>query len=1795
MASLEDFNSYVYETTKKYHGTGYDYGNKNPDSGGVDCSGWVSRLFTDAGVPLKGSAAELAETAFNRGKLSTGSKVGPGELVFSSGQKHAEKRWGGVGHVGITVQDPKTGQLYVSEARSSSGVSLTPIAEWYERFPQSQNAPVMDTVEAGKRPTYKLPNIPGKQFIGRAIEDLAQRGVNVYQTADTIAQKAVSPIYRLADVLTGRDISGEAQRQNVQKYDRIQRSVPQFEGYGTGTWDKIQQMAGSFAPLAAEMAALYPLGGTAASGFTNPIMKHLMQQTVPWALEGAINTPEDPGKGVTHGAGIGSLFAAAPGGRIVHPLAMGAIGTGLSAYQNPEAEMEDHLLSGGFMGLLGALGQLKGGGTGRNPLYQGKNWRPSAESTPRLQDVMPPPPPDAGSVGGAAASGLRYGERYGPVEQSRYSPYGEVSDAAAPGVTDMLQAQRAESIRRNFQQGPAQANVPPATVEYGPGRGDTLYNELPRWRGSSFSDMPPEDVVRLEAQLSGQQRESVARRMGQTPALQEGLRYAPESGPIDVPLQESPGWQQNVTRENLGAYQHMRMGEPSSKVAPPPAGPAGRKPPWISQEEWDNALANWRADDAAKATAKNQAVINSPKHETPAKDPLFGQLVTAVDTKNIPEAYHIMRDMAQVYDKQSMLHAIDSGTLLTKLTELELGRVGEKNLQIKGVLGKQKTISALLDKAAAGEPMPQTWQEWHVVEKVVQNAKGQPRTVKELVPRFVEYTKDGYNVYGIPVEETNATTIRAGNAPGAEVPGPVSPETPVAPVEGEVAAAQGRPADAAANKVKKGKKTAIETQVEDAITAEQQVADSQLPPAPPNMVAERVVPGAGVIDKKTGKVKSVTPDRVCRYTIEQHPQDPKTIIMRRSDHDAETGGLVNDGPIFSATSVEELAGKIARSNDPGLKMNLDKREAGRILQQMDPKADLQYFYSGLPLPVPERVYKAIDNMWNHLKQWNMPDDKGPLAGFTEKDMWRATKFLRLPYWVAKQHPEFARYRDIVFGWMERKQQVWGDCVQKAELFMLDPQGRLDPQMRLNVERALLAGDQLGCRVRNLPEAEAQSTLQQWRQQLEATLHPTEYEAYMGVRDALDHLHKEVRTTLSDAGLKDSEVSKILRSAGFQFEYFPHRWAKGKFYAIAHDPQTGEPIMRSTANSKTELRDLYRDMQARYGAENVKWGKNVNMPEETFMHINPEHSARIAQAAVDRLEGLTPARKAEIFTAIGDTIRGRGFGQHFISRSNAQGFEMTNLRDVLNQTFHGGGGYLGKIQAAPELYRMVNWIDANKKPNLYAYGDKLVGDLLKNTSNFEQGVRYLRAAAFHWYLGANVKSAAVNLSQNLTTFAPYMSKYSKGMKRKVGAGMKDIAADYEAYKTLRDGGGPANFKTLTAEENQAMTDLFRTGAFNSMLMEEMSGALANQVTGITNDVLKASGWLFGNAEHYNRMGAGLTAYRVFRQEMGKPHEVAVTMARDAIFDTHFAIGKFNLPEFARGSDFGALVRSTGYQFKNFVHNYVELMAHMARDNKKGFAQAAATMAVLGGAGAVPIVRELLDGYKAWTGEDPLNALDKDSALYTFSRFGLPGFAGVDVSGSLALDVIPRGDTLGDTALSIIFGPAYGVAEQMQKAYKHNQLGSSNLRIVEEMAPTAPRNFMRAYREAHGITNMRGQEVWNPNTFQQEKLSPGEALAQGLSFRPTSTAMRMDADQQLRRAEGTHRDVQDSLASRFTSALKRGDSAEISAVIGEVEKYNALATAQGKPPIDLQKSIENRMKPAVVKKRWWEYRSNLGTGG
>jgi peptidoglycan hydrolase-like protein with peptidoglycan-binding domain len=149
----------AYELTKQFDHVKYGFGDKKPESGAVDCSGWVVRLanqsmaeinekagrdvFTKADQFSPGfdHAAGIIQKASERsGTLMSGKEITANSLREGMiiGEDNGAKGWdrgrfNGIDHITMVVRDPTDGQLKVSQSRSGEGVEMIPLQGYLDR------------------------------------------------------------------------------------------------------------------------------------------------------------------------------------------------------------------------------------------------------------------------------------------------------------------------------------------------------------------------------------------------------------------------------------------------------------------------------------------------------------------------------------------------------------------------------------------------------------------------------------------------------------------------------------------------------------------------------------------------------------------------------------------------------------------------------------------------------------------------------------------------------------------------------------------------------------------------------------------------------------------------------------------------------------------------------------------------------------------------------------------------------------------------------------------------------------------------------------------------------------------------------------------------------------------------------------------------------------------------------------------------------------------------------------------------------------------------------------------------------------------------------------------------------------------------------------------------------------------------------------------------------------------------------------------------------------------------------
>jgi hypothetical protein len=355
-----------------------------------------------------------------------------------------------------------------------------------------------------------------------------------------------------------------------------------------------------------------------------------------------------------------------------------------------------------------------------------------------------------------------------------------------------------------------------------------------------------------------------------------------------------------------------------------------------------------------------------------------------------------------------------------------------------------------------------------------------------------------------------------------------------------------------------------------------------------------------------------------------------------------------------------------------------------------------------------------------------------------------------------------------------------------------------------------------------------------------------------------------------------------------------------------------------------------------------------------------------------------------------------------------------------------------------------------------------------------------------------------------------------------------------------------------------------------------------------------------AERLNRISLGLAAYRVAfnegvdfktidhvkytKKDTKGNQAAAIEFANKIIYDAHFPYGKHNLPSGMRGGTVRKIIRS-GYTFRTFSHYYLNTVANLLFQQgwapRVAIAHSLRNIILVGGLRSFPFFAALtslaywlLDKDDEDVITDIRAGLPKDW-MKDIVTYGLPGVAGIDMSGSISIE-IPRN-------MKDIVGVPYSVGEDSFNAYKSWQSGQK-FRAMSEL-PITPQVLRNAARGldlyVYGQTTRGGKAITKPTETKPRKLSGARAIQRGVfGFQPTQLSKGYAAYQASGKPLKKLTKKKRYFADRYTNALRKGDGSE-KIVEKELREYNQKMKEMGKlyMMVDPSAMIESRFKPGI----------------
>jgi|GEM_PF-2064235 len=837
------------------------------------------------------------------------------------------------------------------------------------------------------------------------------------------------------------------------------------------------------------------------------------------------------------------------------------------------------------------------------------------------------------------------------------------------------------------------------------------------------------------------------------------------------------------------------------------------------------------------------------------------------------------------------------------------------------------------------------------------------------------------------------------------------------------------------------------------------------------------------------------------------------------------------------------------------------------------------------------------------------------------DLSLAERLFKLPHWVAKDHAGFAKVYDRQLRRVEERSAALKATLEQVPLlFDGDASKRLGQKEQEQLAAMIWKWD--GKQIGPLNAIEKFNVVDQtvngrdvlelnpdyqkkFRAWLREQPEPERVKQAFGqVREALDAAFLRAYNKMAAmSDLADTDLEIYRTEFGNIHNYFPHQ-RTGKYFVVAKvgketvfrkhfDVPFGSSVREEWAKIVAEHRKDFPDATWEDPREAQK------LPDDILgAPIDPEAMEQIISAAASRLGDSEQAERVRstLLSGVADVLKARGFGAHGIHRQNIPGFETQDVKGVLYSYMAGLNGWLTKMEAAADFARALGKIDASASPRLWEYAAQYTKDMLRNSDQIDRITGNIKSVAFAWYLGGNIKTAVVNLTQNAVVGVPRLQQYV------TGGGTHWLKSAMDTIGLTYSGKGLHGAKKLTAEEAAMLQELYGNSVITDAYMEEIRGQIsASPSLRMWERFTRLLGWPMSKVEIFNRASLALAAYRAARvgafktkalKEYGlepgqkMTHEQARDFAAMLVRDTHFEYGRGNQPEFLRSNVAGRMI-SPVFTFRSFGANILNLwwraLLYEGKEGRAFVAKSLGATVALGGLTAFPFYATLAALCAAASGDDEdwtakiRNALPANNLLRDVACYGLPSLLGVNIGGSLRMETpftegMKRGETFKEAmteSLGDLLGIPYDLAVNKPSKFLEARRFGADYRAVEALVPTFVANIMQAWRlTTEGQTTMRGRPINSPGQPGARKLSTGEAFGKALGFQPTSSTKSYEAYAVEKRRTSMRSDRIDDFTNQALDDLEsKGRPYMMRELHKKLQAWNKEMEAEGKPAMKI----------------------------
>lgn len=759
----------------------------------------------------------------------------------------------------------------------------------------------------------------------------------------------------------------------------------------------------------------------------------------------------------------------------------------------------------------------------------------------------------------------------------------------------------------------------------------------------------------------------------------------------------------------------------------------------------------------------------------------------------------------------------------------------------------------------------------------------------------------------------------------------------------------------------------------------------------------------------------------------------------------------------------------------------------------------------------------LDFMKKVLHDLGIKDKDPDGRTLTNKDFRDAYKFLQMPFDIAISHPEFMPFYEAQMARDAFKTRLDMGFAEATK-----PYFELSTKERNLIDKALVE--------RNLNEKEFSI------EELKARgLNDKQIKGYQAIIDNLKDVGNFLIEEMRAHEVPEEVVKQFEKQAKF---YLPHRWY-GNWVVFVKDAK-GKTLDMWGVNyfERYRARDAMREA---YPGLEVTVMQRHEIPYEAYQTAPVYAVRKMVDLALERAK-VGETEQVAIKEALGDLYKAKGFGMHFVRKKNVPGWT-EDLHRPLAEYFSGFTGYVSKMRAIKAFSEAFDGIPKHK-PKLLKY----TIDYVKYVTGDAMEFKTAKNLAYFWYLFGNVKSTAMQLTQNFVLGWPVLSKQTKWALPKMMEAMKDRATG-----------------NISKAERDFIAALEKQGVVEPQMTQEISGWVGHPIFKMTSGKVGKAiqiADIFRHGERFNREAMAVALYRAGITDVAK--------AAKLIYEAHFYYGKGNRPVLMRGYVSPVMV------FRSWYVNYLTFLKNSIKEGRTDVAaKSLFALVTFAGLSGLPFWELIRNAWIKLFGEDPeilaWEYLGKEVGSVLIK--GIPTMAGIDFSGSVGMgDIIP-------TNLKELGGVFADIPTRAKKISKSVHAGDY-VRALEDAAPEALRNPFAAFRlYTAGATSRSGRPVLDITTGRPMTMKKAEAIAKVFGFYPERFSEQYTVQESLDKFINMRMQRKQSWADRYNIAKINRDANEMREVLAEIREYNEKMRTKGRP----EDQITDREFSAMLRTR------------